>query len=299
MIDALVGAGGGVRGAFCMGCLDGPIRVKHPDLDPKILTCVSIGSMLVYLMQASPGRFWDYVSKYVDLWMKIEGNQDVWKARPVRMVARLIWKLLFKNDMRFRPELLALRDTTTMQELFDRHIHLDKLRNSGRRVEVAAVDLCTQELVFGNERDPMITSWMRGSSSPPIFFPPVPVGERLLVDAALRETVAINKALEMGATRIILLLTGPKDEVIKRRKEDFQTVLDTMERSLEAMLAEVRVGDFHTHDASVTIEVYAPEKPLISGGAGDALNFYPETIREFYQLGLQAKPMSLGEFMEC
>ena len=76
---------------------------------------------------------------------------------------------------------------------------------------VNAVDLATGEMLwFGHRADrglPLVEA-VYASCSLPVLFPPVKAGGRLLVDGGVQEMLPLQRAADMGATRIIAIDVG-------------------------------------------------------------------------------------------
>jgi predicted acylesterase/phospholipase RssA len=296
-MKALVGAGGGVKGAFCAGVLDGPLRSHQPDFDPSIISGTSIGSMLSFFAQAPFGQFYDYVDRYRELWLSLPGSKAVWKKTKFRMVWRLIASLFFsKKSLGFNPAVLGSRSLDPLGELLNKNLDRRLIRQTGRKLRVAAVDLVTQKLVYGREDSYSLIRWIQGSCAPPGLVSPMRIFDMLLVDAAIREIVPIMVAEKLGATDIVVLLTDPKAISASTQLSNYKTVLDVLIVSLDAMLQEIRATDFCVQSTS-KITVYAPTHILVPGFGEELLDFDPKLIRSFYEEGLQAEPVSLAEFM--
>ena len=76
---------------------------------------------------------------------------------------------------------------------------------------VNAVDLTTGEMLwFGHRADREVTlvEAVHASCSLPVLFPPVKVGGRLLVDGGVQDMLPLQRASDMGATRIIAIDVG-------------------------------------------------------------------------------------------
>jgi len=84
---------------------------------------------------------------------------------------------------------------------------------------VNAVDLASGEMVWfghGGDQDAGLIDSVHASAALPVLFPPVMVGERMLVDGGVLDMLPIERAAEMGATRIIAIDVGAGPQVDAR-----------------------------------------------------------------------------------
>jgi NTE family protein len=74
-----------------------------------------------------------------------------------------------------------------------------------------AVDLASGEMVWfghGSDQDAALVDAVYASAALPVLFPPAEFGGRVLVDGGVLNTLPLQKAAQMGATRIIAIDVG-------------------------------------------------------------------------------------------
>lgn len=132
-------------------------------------------------------------------------------------VARLeaLWRNLTRRDVfplslprlgAFFARSPALGDAGGLRRLIERELPY-------RDLEAAAipVHICATELLSGGSvclsKGPAVDAIL-ASSAVPAVFPPVQVGGAMLIDGAIASNTPITMAMELGATRLIVLPTG-------------------------------------------------------------------------------------------
>ena len=84
---------------------------------------------------------------------------------------------------------------------------------------VNAVDLASGKTVWfghGTDQDVALVDAVYASSTLPVLFPPVEVGGRILIDGGVLDMLPLERAAEMGATRIIAIDVGAGPEADAR-----------------------------------------------------------------------------------
>jgi NTE family protein len=200
---ALVMSGGGARGAFQVGAVD--YLVAELGLDFDVIAGVSVGSMnAAFLAQArGPDELRQQLAALKEHWFSIPDHTAYYRKRFLGDVLVFVWNQAI-NDSRATGAQLA------------RHINPDRLRFSGRMLRVGAVSLETGEYRTATEAEPAIRDWVFGSSSMPVFFPPVPVGGHHLVDGGIRNITPLKDAFAAlgpgpadGTDEVYVVLASP------------------------------------------------------------------------------------------
>lgn len=96
-------------------------------------------------------------------------------------------------------------------EIIERHVELDDLADAATPVHLVAYDLAAgSETVLskGPARDAILAS-----CAIPGIFPPIEVGDKLLVDGGVVNNTPISHAVELGAERVYVLSTKPASPV--------------------------------------------------------------------------------------
>lgn len=126
----------------------------------------------------------------------------IWRGLDRREVFPVTWRSIAGFVMRRLPVV----DPSGLRSLLERHLPYKELEHAAVPVHVVATDLLhggTVTLSSGNAVESVLAS-----AAIPAAFPPVHIGERLLVDGAIASNTPIGVAVELGAERIIVLPTG-------------------------------------------------------------------------------------------
>ncbi|MFT7579230.1 MAG: NTE family protein [Myxococcota bacterium] len=226
----LVLAGGGARGAFEVGALAW-LAEHRPDLleQVKVVTGTSVGAVNAAFL-VSRGLTPHAVEELEALWLglRLDGV--------IRMTRRRLASIAFKLG---RPLLgsreqpaLGLFDTGPYEKLITESVDWDQLHRNISNGRFDALALAATEIssgcthVFVEQRDPAALPrwaddpWTVGvsarlgpahvlaSTSLPILFSPVKVGQHWYSDGGLRHNVPLSPALRLGADALIAVSLG-------------------------------------------------------------------------------------------
>jgi NTE family protein len=231
---ALVLSGGGARGAYQAGLLQGLVDqgLIAPGPSPfHVVVGSSAGSINAGMLAAHADDLSAGIARLIEVWADIEAH-DVFRTdiRSLgRIGARWAWDLSFGGALR-RVQPKSLLDTAPLRALLGRipFARIDAHVRSGalHAFAVAATDLYTGNghlFVHGHRQ---IRPWKRSrwrvelvqltaehlmaSSAIPIFFPAVRIGGRYFGDGSIRNTAPLSPAINLGADRIIAIgVQGP------------------------------------------------------------------------------------------
>lgn len=102
---------------------------------------------------------------------------------------------------------LGLLDTSPLERSIQELVTVRLIEELGRRFAALAWDLITRQPVLLTKGP--LGSALRASSAVPGLFPPVRIGELLLVDGALADNLPIWAARALGASRVIAVSVDP------------------------------------------------------------------------------------------
>jgi NTE family protein len=245
---ALVLSGGGARGAYQVGVLQGLLDQGFLPEGPSgigIFVGSSAGSINAALLAAHADHFARGVAGLVDTWSQLEAHKifrtDIGSMG--RIGVRWAWDLSFGGALgHVQPK--SLLDTAPLRELvvekvpfrrIDANIEAGRLR----ALAVPATDLYTANGVLFVHGHPDIQLWGRrrwriertriradhlmASSAIPIFFPSVEIEGRHFGDGSIRNTAPLSHAINLGARRVIAIgvnepLQRPKGSRSKSRQ---------------------------------------------------------------------------------
>jgi NTE family protein len=226
---ALVLSGGGARGAYQVGVLQGMIELGclGDGIGFEVLVGSSAGAINAAMLAAhahDPARG---VGRLVELWSSIQPHQ-VFRTdlRSMGgMGVRWLRDLSFGGLLR-RVAPKSLLDTAPLREFLGSVIPFDQIdANIERRhlyaFAVSATDLYTADGIVFLDALPDVPLWKRGrwsvertrirvdhilaSSAIPIFFPSVPIEGRHLGDGSVRNTAPLSPAIHLGSDRILAI----------------------------------------------------------------------------------------------
>jgi len=226
---ALVLTGGGARGAYQAGAMQGLLELgigrDGPPFD--VLVGTSAGALNVGALAAHADDWPASVASLVELWEGLEPSQ-VFRT-DIRSIgalgARWIRDLSF-GGLTHRSAPKSLLDSGPLRGLLQSRVpaarigeHID--RGLLHAVVVSAVDLATADGVAFVDTLPGTPLWTRrrwsverthlgidhllASSAIPIFFPSVRIGSRDFGDGSVRNTNPLSPAIHLGARRILTI----------------------------------------------------------------------------------------------
>ncbi|MCK6555848.1 patatin-like phospholipase family protein [Candidatus Binatia bacterium] len=227
---ALVLSGGGARGAYQMGVLQGLLEqgfVSDDISSFEILVGSSAGSINGAMLAAYADQFGRGVRTLGQIWSKLEARHvfrtDI--ASLGRIGVRWAWDLSFGGATRHvQPK--SLLDTAPLRKLLSAKVPFNRIdgnveRRVLRALAVPATDLYTSNGVLFVHAAPDLDLWTRrrwsiertriqvdhlmASAAIPIFFPSVSIDGRHFGDGSIRNTAPLSHAINLGADRIVAI----------------------------------------------------------------------------------------------
>ncbi|MGH8986984.1 MAG: patatin-like phospholipase family protein [Acidimicrobiales bacterium] len=188
-LTAFVLAGGGSRGAVQVGMLaelvDRGIRADR-------VYGVSVGAVnaAAYAGDPTPSG----MAHLQHVWAGLSGDKIFPRARGY-------------GPWTFFQQRPAVHANTGLRDLLEEGLRFERLEDAAIPLEVVATSLHD-----GLERwlteGPAIEAVL-ASAAIPAMFPPVRIGDELLIDGGVVDNVPISRAIDAGATRVYVLLCGP------------------------------------------------------------------------------------------
>jgi len=144
-----------------------------------------------------------------------------------------------------------------LRQLVQRHIQLDDLADAAVPLRLVAFDLISgAETLL--DRGPALEAVVAACSIPGIF-PPVPVGDRLLVDGGVVNNTPIRHAFELGAKRIYVLPTQEQPFVAPAPP---RTAFDAAVYALSLLVGSRLEADILRYQNDVELIVLPAPNPL-------------------------------------
>lgn len=228
---ALALSGGGARGAFQVGVLDEIITRRGVDFDHVVGT--STGAIQgAAVVQGD-------VDRLLDFWLGIEGNHSIYKGR-----GGTIWPIITGKDSLYNPAPLK----ALLEEMYDD----ERIRNSGKDLRIATVDIVSGELRIITEAETSYSfaDWVYASCAQPPFLPPFdttgPGGKRQRwVDGGVKDVTPYGEALKLKPRAVLVVRA---EAPYKTARTSFDSVIDIGLESVETLSHEVAAGDLANVD---------------------------------------------------
>ena len=224
--------GGGARAAYQVGFLRYLAR-HFPDLEVPIVTGASAGGINAALLASHHGSFGQAVGELVSLWERLTVKEVFRVDAPSLTWIGLRWIFqLLSGGVGGAVRVQGLVDTTPLRNYLSEVLHTVNGELTGIQYNLAlgrlkAIALSTssyttgQSLTWIQGRD--LHDWTRpqrrsqqtvltidhvmASSSLPLFFPAVRVGDEYYGDGGLRLSAPLSPALHLGAQKVLAIST--------------------------------------------------------------------------------------------
>ena len=228
----LVMAGGGARAAYQVGLLRYLAR-HFPDLDLPIITGASAGGINAALLASHHGSFGQAVAELVSLWERLTVKEVFRVDAPSLTWIGLRWIFqLLSGGVGGAVRVQGLVDTTPLRNYLAEVLHTVDGELTGIQYNLAlgrlkAIALSTSSYTTGQSvtwiqgRD--LQDWTRpqrasqqtvltldhvmASSSLPLFFPAIQIGDEYFGDGSMRLSAPLSPALHLGAQKILAIST--------------------------------------------------------------------------------------------
>lgn len=211
---ALVLSGGGTRGAVQVGMLQVLAEVGFV---PDAIYGVSVGAINGAAFAGDPTV--RGAETLATIWRGIR-TDHVYPRRRVHGP----WQFLQHRE--------AIHSNTGLHRIIEEGISFDRLQDSPVPIEVVATSLAD-----GHERwftsGPAVQAVLASAALPAIF-PAVAVDGDRYIDGGVVDNVPIARAIEGGASRIVVLLCGPPTYVPPAAKRPVEAMLNAMAISVHA-----------------------------------------------------------------
>lgn len=286
--NALVLTGGGARGAYQAGVIQGVAEIsrKAGHQMPFGIVCgASAGAINGSYVAATADDFVNAAPKLAEFWGQLETSQ-VFRTDPLslgKIAFKLIVDVMF-GGLKKTKQLRSLLDSSPLRGLLQDRIPLDRIApniaaGSLKAFELTATDYQTSESIsFVMSQDDKV-SWQRarrrsvacpvtldhvlGSSALPLFFQPVEIQGRHYGDGCLRNPAPLSPAIRLGGRRLLIVGTrhpkplaaqAPVDGI----KPTFGRILGVL---LNAVMMDATETDIeHLSQINDTLALLPPER---------------------------------------
>lgn len=263
MKTALVISGGGCKGAFAVGAIEWLVEYGATF---DIAVGTSTGALIAPLVTGD----------------KLDVAKDIYSnVRTKDLLRKHCWLTL--------PWRAALYSDKGLRKVIDRlytsELH-ESLQHSLRQTVVCTVSLNTGQVCYWEPKSLDRAGFCRAllaSSNQPGLMRPIQVksGEDYHVDGGVREIAPIQKAIELGATRVYAIIL--EQEGATMAPGEFDRIPKILLRTLDLMFLETRKNDvaLAQERGGVELTVIRPKVQL----TGNSLEFVPALMRDMMDQG--------------
>ena len=211
-----------------------------------------------------------------DWWLKLD-NSKIYKPWPFWGRIAAAWQKSFY-------------DSSPLRSLIKENVSLDKIRSSGKKIAVGALNLHTGKYtVFNQDSDNFIDAVL-ASSAFPSALTPVKINNDLFIDGGMKTISPIKIAIEMGADEIDVITTSP-DVRDKKFMQD-PNIIDIVMRAFDVATDKILSND---------IELAIMHNKLAEAGLSNKKPIKLRIIKPHYNLldnVLDFSPRKILEMME-
>lgn len=192
---ALVLSGGGSAGSWQVGAAK--YLIEDLGLTYDIICGVSVGAINAsYLAMSPPAQLKQGFLTLWNLWYNIQDSTVKKNWCPFRELSGLWTDSIYNSQ--------------PLIDLIHSSIDLTKIRASGVKTAVSAVQIATGKYVtFTQDDDSFVDGILASSAFPMGLVPPVIDGYKY-TDGGVRHSVPIKEAIQLGATDLDVIICGPK-----------------------------------------------------------------------------------------
>ncbi len=279
MIRALVHSGGAAKGAWACGVIQhllGDLEIHY-----DILTGTSVGAInTAFVSMFKKGEEKQAADLLREWWLKLD-NSKIYKDWPYWGRIAVAWKKSFY-------------DSSPLHNLIKENVSLDKIRASGKKIAVGALNLHTGKYtIFDQDSDSFIDAILASSAFPAALLP-VKINNDLFIDGGMKMLSPIKAAIEMGADEIDVITTSP-DIRDKKFIED-PNIIDIIRRAFDVATDKILSNDIElaqmynklaeaglTDKKPIKLRILKPHYNLID----NVLDFSPHKIQEMMEKGYE------------
>lgn len=276
-MKALVLAGGGSKGGYQAGALKyilGECQVQY-----DVFCGVSVGAInCAFLSMFPTGNEKASANLLYDMWSQLNTSKIYQRWFPFGR-----WHAIWEK---------SFYDSSPLHNLLRNTLNIDSIRASGKKINVGTVSLSSGKYtIFDQTSDHLIDAVIASASFPGMLTPVEFLGQ-LWADGGIKEISPIQRAIDLGATDIDVIITSPQTRV--KRFVSKPTTVDVLKRSIDLSSDKIMANDIekiqmHNKLAeagildhqSVKMNILRPDYNLID----DLLDFSPGKIREMMNKG--------------
>lgn len=276
-MKALVHSGGAAKGAWACGIIQyllGDLKINY-----DIYTGTSVGAInTAFLAMFKSGEEEEAAQLLRDWWMKLD-NSKIYQSWPFWGRLAIAWRKSFY-------------DSSPLHKLIRGNVNLEKIRSSGKKISVGALNLHTGKyMLFDQDSDNFIDAVL-ASSAFPATLAPVKINNDLFIDGGMKTISPIKAAIEMGATEIDVITTSP--DVRDKKFISNPNIIDIIRRAFDVATDKILSNDIElaimynrlaeaglTNKVPIKLRILKPHYNLLD----NVLDFNPDKIKEMIEKG--------------
>ena len=279
VIRALVHSGGANKGGYATGVIDYLLGTLGINYD--IFAGTSVGAInTAFLAQFKSGEEKEAAEHLKSWWLKLD-NSKIYKPWAFWGRAAVAWKKSFY-------------DSSPLQELVRKNISLEKIRESGKKIVVGALNLHTGKYVVFNQDDDDFIDAVLASAAFPSALTPIQINNDLYIDGGMKTISPIKLAIEMGADEIDVITTSPNIRDKKFIKDP--NIIDIVMRAFDVATDKILSNDIElanmynklaelsdSDKKVVKLRIIRPHYNLVS----NVFDFDPKKIKKMIEDGYE------------
>ncbi len=216
-LTALVLGGGGTRGAVQIGMLQ--VLTEHGFVPDRVYGS-SVGAVNGVAFAGDPTR--SGVERMTEIWRGLT-RDDVYPQGRLHGP----WLYFQQRD--------SVYPNTGLRKVVEAGIDFDRLEDAVIPVEVVATSLTDGQerwFTYGSAMDAVLAS-----TAVPAIFPPVEIDGERFIDGGVVNNVPVRRAIESGATRIVVLLCGSPVYMAASPRRPVEAMLNALFISIHSRFA--------------------------------------------------------------
>lgn len=242
MTTAFVLSGGGSLGAVQVGML---LALSDRGVTPDLLVGTSVGALNAAYLAGDPGP--SGVRRLAEVWGRLR-RADVFPTPGTAALAALAGR----GD--------HLVSNSPLRRLIESNLSYERLEDAPWPVTVVATEVATgYEVVLSS--GPAVDAVLASAALPGVF-PPVRLGDHLLMDGGVVNNTPISVARSLGADRVVVVPTGYACALTEPPRSALGMVLHAFTVAIQhRLVADVTaLQDEHQHE--VELMVVPPPCPV-------------------------------------
>jgi NTE family protein len=188
MVTAVVLSGGGSLGSIQVGML---LALADRHIVPDLFVGTSVGALNAAFLAGRPGP--EGISELAGIWSGLR-RHDIFPTGPARMLRAAAGRES------------AFADPKPLRRLITEHLTYDRLEDAPSPITVIATEVTTGQEVHLSH-GPAVDAIMASAALPAVF-PPVAIGDYVLMDGGVVNNTPLSAAVDLGADVVYVLPTG-------------------------------------------------------------------------------------------